>query len=65
MSKRFKRKLANGKIHLLRWVEQGRLFGPDWDTVATFDSNKENRERSKTIIQLLNQCSEHTNHPEL
>lgn len=60
MKKRFKLLNRYGKVHILRWSADGRLFGPDWESVVAFDDNDSNRERCKTIIRLMNECDKHT-----
>jgi len=62
MKKRFNLLNRSGKVHILHWSADGRLFGPDWETVAAFDDEDLNMERCKTIIRLLNECDKHTNH---
>lgn len=57
----FKQHIAHGKIYLLSWSVHSRLFGPDWETMATFDDNPLNRQRCRSIIRMLNDCSTNTN----
>lgn len=64
MKKRFKMLNRANKIYILRWTVDGKLFGPDWEEIATFDNQASNVERCKTIIRLLNECDKHTNHPD-
>ena len=59
MKKRYKWLEKNGKLYILHWSAEGRLFGADWDSVAGFEANPENRERCKTIIRLMNECDKH------
>lgn len=63
MKKRYKLLEKNGKVHILHWVTDGVLFGPDWESIATFDKQDSNLERCKTIIRLMNECDKHTDHP--
>ncbi|WP_304647417.1 hypothetical protein [uncultured Duncaniella sp.] len=63
MKKRFKLIDRHGKVNILQWVTDGVLFGPNWESMASFDSNKSNLERCKTIIRLMNECDKHTDHP--
>lgn len=56
MKKRFKLLNRAGKVFIMRWTVDGKLFGPDWEAVATFDSNAPNLERCKKIIRLMNEC---------
>ncbi|TGG34961.1 hypothetical protein [Duncaniella freteri] len=63
MKKRFKLLNRSGKVHILHWAADGKLFGPDWEAVATFDDKDSNLERCKTIIWLMNECDKHTDHP--
>ena len=63
MKKRYKL-LKSGKcVFILRWVADGKLFGPDWEESGRFDNNAGNIERCKAIIRLMNECDRHTNHP--
>ncbi len=62
MKKRYKHLERNGKIYILHWESEGRLFGPAWDCVATFDNKDTNLERCKSIIRLMNECDKHTEH---
>lgn len=64
MKKIFKRTCRMGKIHILRWTVDGKLFGPEWDTIAQFDDNGPNSERCTRIVRLLNECDRHTNNPD-
>lgn len=64
MKKRFKLRDRHGKIHILQWVTDGVLFGPNWESVASFESNESNMTRCKTIVQLMNKCDKHTSHHE-
>lgn len=63
MKKRFKLLNRSGKVYILHWSADGKLFGPDWGSVATFDDKDSNLERCKTIIRLMNECDKHTDHP--
>ena len=54
MKKRFKMIKKNGKVYLLQWVTEGKLFGPDWDLIASF--GEQHIERCKQIVKLLNEC---------
>ena len=56
MKKRFKLLNQNGRILILRWDIDGKLFGPDWECVASFDNVDSNLERVKKIIGLMNEC---------
>lgn len=56
MKKRFKLLTDRGRVHILKWVVDGKLFGPDWDSIANFEDNTLNKQRCKTIIKLLNEC---------
>lgn len=60
MKKRFKLLNQKGKILILRWDVDGRLFGPDWECIASFENVESNQERVKTIIRLMNECDKHT-----
>lgn len=60
MKKRFKLLNRKGKILILRWDVDGRLFGPDWECIASFENVESNQERVKTIIRLMNECDKHT-----
>lgn len=60
MKKRYKILNRSGTIHILHWVVDGKLFGPGWETVATFGDTASNIERCKTIIRLMNECDKHT-----
>lgn len=60
MKKRFKLLNQKGKILILRWDVDGKLFGPDWECVASFENVEANQERVKTIIRLMNECDKHT-----
>lgn len=60
MKKRFKLLHRNGKIHILKWETDGKLFGPEWECIATFDNVHSNQERVKAIIQLMNLCDKHS-----
>jgi hypothetical protein len=42
MKKRYKLLEKNGKVHILHWVTDGVLFGPDWESIATFDKQDSN-----------------------
>lgn len=61
MKKRFKLRKQSGKIIILRWQCEGVLFGPQWESICAFDNINNNMDRCKTIIQLMNECDEHTN----
>ena len=54
MKKRFKMMKKNGKVYLLQWVAEGKLFGPGWDMITSF--GEQHAERCKQIIKLLNEC---------
>ncbi len=60
MKKRFKLLNRVGKIYILHWTVDGKLFGADWEAVAVFEDNDSNRERCKAIIRLMNECDRHT-----
>ena len=60
MKKRFKLLNRKGKILILRWDVDGRLFGPDWECIASFENVESNQERVKTIIRLMNECDKNT-----
>lgn len=60
MKKRFKLLNQKGKILILKWEVEGRLFGPDWDCIAAFENVDGNLDRVKTIIRLMNECDKHT-----
>lgn len=60
MKKNFKHLEKNGRIYIMRWIDDGVLFGPDWESIASFDKNPPNLERCKTITRLLNECDKHT-----
>lgn len=60
MKKRFKLLIRNGKILMLKWEADGKLFGSDWDCIAAFDNVDTNLERVKTIIRLMNECDKHS-----
>lgn len=62
MKKRFKLLERQGKIHILRWEADCKLFGPEWDCIARFDNKELNKERCKQIIKLMNECDKHTDH---
>lgn len=65
MKKRYKLLVRSGKVHILHWVTDGALFGPDWESVATFDDVDSNLERCKRIIQIMNECDKYTkDHPD-
>lgn len=64
MKKRFKLLNRVGKILILHWSSDGKLFGPDWEAIAAFDDKDSNIERCRTIIRLMNECDKHTNHVE-
>lgn len=63
MKKRFKLLNQNGKVLILKWVDDGKLFGSDWDCIAMFENVDANQERVKAIIRLMNECDKHTDHP--
>lgn len=54
MKKRFKMISKNDKVYLMKWVADGKLFGPDWEQITSF--GEQHRERCKQIIKLLNEC---------
>lgn len=58
MKKRYKLLDKQGKLRILRWATDGKLFGPDWECMATFDKRNDNMERCKTIIKLMNECDQ-------
>jgi hypothetical protein len=64
MKKRFKMLIRGCNIHLLKWVSDGKLFGPDWEYFATFGNTPENLRRCKGIIRNMNECDTHSNHHE-
>lgn len=59
MKKRYKLLAKFGKIHILRWVTDGVLFGPGWESVATFNDVGSNLERCKKLIRIMNECDKH------
>ncbi len=63
MRKKYKLLNRNGMIYLLRWVEKGVLFGPQWESMVCFDNCGDNMDRCKRIIRLMNEC-EHINSQE-
>lgn len=63
MKKRYKMLCRSGKVLILHWETDGKLFGPDWEVIAKFDDNDQNQQRCKTIIRLMNECDKHTDHP--
>lgn len=63
MKKRYKLRVHRMTVYILRWVTEGKIFGPDWEEVGRFDSNPENIRRCKNIIRQMNECDAHTNHP--
>lgn len=54
----------NGKVYILHWEVEGKIFGPEWDSIAAFDDKDSNSARCKTIVQLMNECDRRTNHPD-
>lgn len=56
MKKRFDLLNRAGKVYIMRWTVDGKLFGPDWEAIATFDNTPSNLERCKSIIRLMNEC---------
>lgn len=46
----------SGKLYILRWTVESKVFGPGWDTIADFVENEFNRERCKKIVKLMNEC---------
>lgn len=63
MKKRYKLLKREKYVFILRWVADGKLFGPDWEEVGKFDNNADNIKRCMAIIRLMNECDKHTNHP--
>lgn len=61
MKKRFKLLNRSGKVFIMRWTVDGKLFGPDWEAIATFNNSAPNLERCKTIIRLMNECDKTDN----
>ncbi len=57
MRKNFKLLARHGKVYLLKY-EVG-LFGPCWNSMATFDENC--KTECKRIVALLNECDRKTN----
>ncbi len=64
MKKQYKLLSKNGKILILHWAEDGKLFGSDWEHIASFVSTDENKLRCKKIVQLMNECNTLTDHPD-
>lgn len=62
MKKRYKLLKSEKYVFILRWVADGKLFGPDWEESCKFDLNDENLKRCKTLVRLMNECDKHTNH---
>lgn len=62
MKKRFKLLNRDCKIHILHWKSDGVLFGPQWESIISFDDRDNNLDRCKSIIRMLNECDRHTNH---
>lgn len=62
MRKRYKLLVKNGKVHILHWESDGKLFGPEYDCIASFDHKTANVDRCKSIVRLMNECERHTNH---
>lgn len=60
MRKKFKLLTDQNKIFILKWEVDGRLFGPDWNCIATFDNVDNNLERARSIIRLMNKCDNHS-----
>lgn len=56
MRKRFKMLAKSGKLYILRWTVESKVFDPDWDAIADFVENEFNRERCKKIVKLMNEC---------
>lgn len=54
MKKRFKMIKRNGRVYLLQWVSEGKLFGPGWEQMTSFGEH--HAQECKQIIKLLNQC---------
>lgn len=63
MKKNYKWLESNGKLYILHWAD-GKLFGSDWECVASFSANAENLKRCKNITKLMNECDKNINHPE-
>lgn len=63
MKKRFKLRKQSDKILILRWQDDGVLFGPQWECITSFDNIGDNIEMCKTIVQLLNKCDQRINNP--
>lgn len=55
MKKRYKLLNRGGKIHILHWETDGRLFGPGWECIAAFDGSDSNLKRCREIIRLMNE----------
>lgn len=64
MKKKYKMLVRNGRIHILHWSGAGKIFGPEWESIAMFDDKDCNLERCRKIIKNMNECDMHTNRQE-
>ena len=62
MMKRFKFLCKCGRIHIMRWKSEGKLFGPEWETIASFDMNESNGRDVRSIVTTLNRCDRNSKH---
>lgn len=61
MKRAFRQKVIGDRVYILK--NGVGLFGPQLESIATFDNKDGNFERVKQIMKLLNECDRHTEHP--
>lgn len=58
--KKYKMLRRGGRIYILHWESDGKLFGPGWDAIAGFEGNDSNERRCMSIVRLMNECDNYT-----